>query len=238
MYLKLFILLQIIYTVCERLLELAQKGSSLRKLSSKSNLKNLDKTLSTIKSHSKSTQDTSLSKQKSKDSLNSADKLRRDNVMLGNTRDRFRSISLEDLPNSEFKDVLDEADSDSGGSGNADKLSRDTIDDDNEDDNDDDNSIVFGHSAADLKALANQDKTERTLKAIEHRDSGLSTISSSTGCSEWTVNQENGRDLSETSVRLIGEALSVEDVPDTVLDEAARLEVVIDILNMFEIIDL
>ena len=145
--------------------------------------------------------------------------------MLGNTRNRFRSISLEDLPNSEFKDVLDEADSDSGGSGNVDKLSRDTIDDDDDNADDDDNSIVFGHSAADLKALANQDRTERTLRAMEHEDSGLSMISSGTGCSEWTIDQQNGSDLSETSVRLIGEALSEEDVPDTVLDVAAKLEV-------------
>ena len=149
--------------------------------------------------------------------------------MLGNTRNRFRSISLEDLPNSEFKDVLDEADSDSGGSGNVDKLSRDTIDDEDDDADDDDNSIVFGHSAADLKALANQDRTEKTLRAMEHRDRELSTISSGTGCSEWTIDQQNGSDLSETSVRLIGEALSEEDVPDTVLDVAAKLEVFINI---------
>ena len=216
--------MQIIYTVCERLLELAEKGSALRRLNSKSSLKNLDKTLSTIMSHNKTTQDTPIPKQKSKDSLNSAEKIQRENVTLSDTRNRFRSISLEDLPNSEFKDVLDEADSDSGGS--VDKLSRDTIDDDDNDEDDDDNSIVFGHSAADLKALVDQDRTERTLRVMEHRDSGLSTMSSGTGCSGWGVDQLNPSDFSVTSVRLIGEALSDEDVPDSVLDHAARFEVI------------
>ena len=138
--------------------------------------------------------------------------------MLGETRNRFRSVSLEDLPNSEFKEVLNDVDSDSLGSSSVDKISRDLVDDD---DSDDDNSIVFGQSATDLKALAEKDH-ERVKKEFQHKDSGLSTMSEQ---SEWSIDEIPSKDFTESSVRIVAEALSDDHVPDSVLDEATRLEV-------------
>lgn len=141
--------------------------------------------------------------------------------MLGETRNRFRSVSLEDLPNSEFKEVLNDVDSDSLGSSSVDKISRDLVDDD---DSDDDNSIVFGQSATDLKALAEKDH-ERVKKEFQHKDSGLSTMSEQ---SEWSIDEIPSKDFTESSVRIVAEALSDDHVPDSVLDEATRLETLLN----------
>ena len=213
--------------MCERLLELAQKGNSLQRVNSKNSL-NVDKTLSTIISHSKSTSDSPIPKQRSKDSLNSDHSGRSGHVPLSETRHRFRSISMEDLPNEEFKGVLDEADSNSQDSGSMDKLSRD-LDVDDDDDDDDDNSIVFGQSATDLRALTDDKDPRRLVRQMQHKDSGLSSTSEQSGRSEqstWSIDAMSTSAFSEKSVKLVAEAIADEDVPDTVRDNAEMLEVV------------
>ena len=214
--------------MCERLLELAQKGNSIQRVNSKNSL-NVDKTLSTIISHSKSTSDSPIPKRRSKDSLNSDHSGRSGHVPLSETRHRFRSISMEDLPNEEFKGVLDEADNNSQDSGSMDKLSRDLDVEEDNDDDDDDNSIVFGQSATDLRALTDDKDPRRLVREMQHKDSGLSSTSEQSGRSEqstWSIDAMSTSDFSEKSVKLVAEAIAGEDVPDTVRDNAEMLEVV------------
>ena len=157
-------------------------------------------------------------------------------VTLGETRCRFRSVSLEDLPNEEFKGVLDEVDSDSvgsGTSGSADKISRDLNDDEDDDDDDDDNSIVFGQSATDLRALADDKDPRRIIRELQHKDSGLSSTSEMSGRStsdqsSWSIDGLSSKNFPERSVKFVGEAMSDDMISDAVRDRAEKLEVIFE----------
>ena len=122
--------LQIIYVVCERLLELAKKGSSLQKQMNQSTSDLVKQYQSKTSCNStqghndddddNDNENNKVMKSYSKDSLTSiSGKKKRYKTSLLGTRTRNKSITMEDLNDANFKAVLDGSDQISVGSSNS-----------------------------------------------------------------------------------------------------------------------
>lgn len=222
--------------MCERLLELAKKGSSLQQQFEKvekshTNLKTTFSTISqssTITSGSKSPVKQSISK----DSLIGANSKRKKKSLLA-VRNRLRSISMEDLENEKFKSVLDEPVSEcqSIHSSSSGIVTPGVYDDD-----DDDNSIVFGNSVTDLKAACSRGSSGiggKNMNSVQdsndmngRRPSPQSDVTSQTGTSNWSIDQSvSTMDMSEECVQNVGYALSADKIEDYVRERTAECKV-------------
>ncbi|WAR26824.1 PTPC1-like protein [Mya arenaria] len=204
--------LKIVYTVCERMLELAKKGSSLQKQLEKAaqrSTTDLRKTFSTVSKNS--TLSPSPVKQSvSKDSVTTISSKRK-KPGLRALRNRMRSISMEDLADDKYSSVLKHADADIGSVASSNSASM--LDDDEDDDN---NSIVFGNSATDLRNLPEPGSSKMKYNC----DS-----SSQTGTMSWSVDQSiNTNDMSEDCVQTVAYALSADTIDKYVRERVEEYE--------------
>lgn len=232
--------LQIIYTVCERLLELAKKGSSLQKQLEKNQKSHTDlkTTFSTISQNSTMTLDSKFPVQSaSKDSLLEQKKRKKKSLL---ARTRQRSVSMEDLEDEKFKSVLDERESEcqsvtSSNSG----LITPGVDDD-----DDDNSIVFGNSVTDLQAACNTSGGNKPNSGTNTRDVGHKSNDrrhsphhdipsrSETETTDWSIDQSVSTiEMSEECVQKVAYSLSADKTDDYVRERAAKYEVRMQLLE-------
>ncbi|XP_052781472.1 protein tyrosine phosphatase domain-containing protein 1-like isoform X2 [Mya arenaria] len=203
---------KIVYTVCERMLELAKKGSSLQKQLEKAaqrSTTDLRKTFSTVSKNS--TLSPSPVKQSvSKDSVTTISSKRK-KPGLRALRNRMRSISMEDLADDKYSSVLKHADADIGSVASSNSASM--LDDDEDDDN---NSIVFGNSATDLRNLPEPGSSKMKYNC----DS-----SSQTGTMSWSVDQSiNTNDMSEDCVQTVAYALSADTIDKYVRERVEEYE--------------
>lgn len=238
---------QLIYTVCERLLELAKKGSSLQKQLEKVQRSHSDlkATFSSISSTSTLTpkSNSPVQQSASKDSL--VEKKRKKKSLLA-VRARQRSISMEDLADDKFKSVLDKPDPEcqSLSSSNSGMITPDPLDDDDGDE-DDDNSIVFGNSVTDLRAASSSgyssnhsSKHSSTVRNVGQGMNGRqpsphSDLNSHTETSNWSIDQSVATmEMSEECVQKVAYALSADRIEDYVRERASRYEVVLAFLYL------
>ncbi|XP_060554656.1 protein tyrosine phosphatase domain-containing protein 1-like isoform X2 [Ruditapes philippinarum] len=219
---------KIIYTVCERLLELAKKGSSLRRQFEKNAtppppMNKLQKTFSTLSQTSSSESKTPVQQSSSKDLLTNGK--RRYKRSLLSARTRTKSISMEDLTNEKFLSVLD--DEESLGSSNSGVLMKTPGASDEEDDDD---SIIFGNSTVDLKSsVISSSRAVGSAKLMSQSNgrsgSPGSENTSVTGTTNWSIDQSlMTADMSEDHVQAVGVALSATKVEDYVKDRARDLQ--------------
>lgn len=220
---------QLIYTVCERLLELAKKGSSLRRhIEKDSKVKpttNLKTTFSNVsQSSEKCDSSTNVNKSSSKDSI--VNNKKRYKRSLAAVRGRYKSISLEDLADDKFKSVIDASEKASISSSNSGFMSKTSCASDEEEDDDD--SIVYGNSTVDLKSsvCSTSKLRDADLKLNGKMNSTLSENSSITGTEDWSIDQSVMTvDMSEAHVQAVGYALSTSKIESYVRGRATQLEV-------------
>ena len=232
---SLFCLSQIIYTVSERLLELAKKGSSLQQQLEKNGKSHTDlqATFSTISQGSTKTVTSNHSPVTQSASKDSLIEKRRKKKSLLHVRTRMKSLSMEDLADDKFKSVLDDPESESQSltSSNSGIV-------DEDDDDDDNNSIVFGNSVTDLKAMCETSGSSirRENSASNVRDVGLNTNgrrhsplsdrTSHTETSNWSIDQSVSTiEMSEECVQKVAYALSADRMEDYIKERANKYEV-------------
>ena len=220
---------QIIYTVCERLLELAKKGSSLRRQFEKNSkpplaMNNLQKTFSNLSQTSSSGSKTPVQQSSSKDLLTNGK--RRYKRSLLSARARTKSISMEDLTDEKFLSVLDDEESVSSSNSGLQMKTPGASDEE-----DDDDSIIFGNSTVDLKSsVASSTGTNSRAKSNgqsnERSGSPGSENTSVSGTANWSIDQSlMTADMSEDHVQAVGVALSSTKIEDYVKDRARDLQV-------------
>ncbi|XP_053376892.1 protein tyrosine phosphatase domain-containing protein 1-like [Mercenaria mercenaria] len=220
--------MNIIYTVCERLLELAKKGSSLRrqfekdtKQQSVMNMKNMFSSVSKA-SHDGSV--TPVQQSSSKDSLTNGK--RRYKRSLAAVRTRYKSVSMEDLTDDKFLSVLDDTENQSVASSNSGLQMKTPGVSDEEDDDD---SIIFGNSTVDIKSSVNASSRAQGSADSSSRSNGRSvspgsenTSVAGTGC--WSIDQSMTADMSEDHVQAVGYSLSANKIESYVRDRANDLQ--------------
>lgn len=218
--------------MCERLLELAKKGSSLQrqldKVSKQQSMNDLKHTFSITPQTSRAESTTSIQQSSSKESILGNGK-RRYKRSLAAVKGRYKSISMEDLVDNKFKSVLDDPEKCSVASSNSGIQMKSCSASDDEGDDDDD-SIVFGNSSVDLKSAANsssrrQGSANSSCRVNGQTDSPASVNPSVTGTTDWSIDQSMTADMSEDHVQAVAYALSAHKIHSYVKDRTHQLQV-------------
>ncbi|XP_052252721.1 protein tyrosine phosphatase domain-containing protein 1-like isoform X3 [Dreissena polymorpha] len=208
---------KIIYTVCERLLELAKKGSSLQRQLEKRQkdsptFPHVSKTFSNLSQNSNGLP-APIQQSASKDSIATVTSKRKKAGLKFSLKNRMKSISMEDLADDKFKSVINSA-SDA-------KIENNSISSSNssgainDNDDDDDNSIVFGNSVTDLR--------------MGQYSCRASDTTSQSGTVDMSINHSiMTADMAEDCVQAVAYALSADKIEPYEVERAKQHE---DALN-------
>lgn len=211
-------------------MELAKKGSSLRKQFDKKikvtiqpSMHSLEKTFSSLSQPSREGSLTPVKQTASKDSLTSGK--RRYKRSLAAVRIRTKSTSMEDLNNEKFLSVLDDPEKLSVASSNSEyQIKTPGL----SEEEDDDDSIIFGGSSVNLKSVTSSSRqgsaqSGRKLNGpCNFPDSENTSVS---GTVNWSIDQSITQDLCDDHVQAVWSALSASKLEPYVRDRVIEMQV-------------
>ena len=226
--------------MCERLLELAKKGSSLQKQNNKpdTRLEQTFTSLSVRQNFDKASNSDvpTIKSSPSKDSLKNLGKKRRYKKSLLATRTRYKSISMEDLDNDNFKSVLDR-DQDQHSTGSSSSGLNNTLAAGSESEDDDD-CIVFGNSTVNLKSppgtqrqVSAPTEIKREMPGTSRQVSAPSKVTNDimsdvkSEVTQWSIDESMTGEMSEDCVQKVSYASSEDTVECYVTERAEDYEV-------------